>query len=465
MGGGCCGDQIKRNHPQRGGDAAANPHLSALPNNNIIILFQRRDPSEAFPCYFGAGVSAAGSHFPLASANNSPPPATEEGSGGGGSGAQRPSKEPSPYRRRDPFPPPFFAGDLTCRNPIAEPDRPHPPENRCFSPRTTADLPGEQMTIFYDGMINVYDDVSADQARAIMDLAASPACFDDPTDPLPPARRPVFRLPPGPAPPFARAFRIRATGETSLSSPLSSVKQSRQILIGRLPVVQAGCPTVWRAGWRAGGCRGKQSLVRERSTLPEVSTSRKASLQRYLEKRKDRFKGKKILGGSTSSDMEMMYISQKLRCLNHSELPNLNEASFPSLSQPPQSPARCSSGENQSGDKYFIDLNDDISYGSVARQRTVKNPDHYSLRDHNRQVNTNTNSCGTCYKSSGGCGYLRVTKALLSRDAWETSIECDDRCSISPSLTRYISPSVSQGIKLLWLRARARSERGDYCYQ
>lgn len=118
---------------------------------------------------------------------------------------------------------------------------------------------------------------------------------------------------------------------------------------------------------------------------------------------------------------------------------------------------------------------------------------------------TNTNSCGTCYKSSGGCGYLRVTKALLSRDAWvcigylqskqlfrrtgrmlrffsffydsleilfhvtsisqETSIECDDRCSISPSLTRYISPSVSQGIKLLWLRARARSERGDYCYQ
>lgn len=101
-----------------------------------------------------------------------------------------------------------------------------------------------------------------------MELAASPACFEDPTDPLPPARRPVFRLPPGPAPPFARAFRIRATGETSLSSPLSSVKQSRQILIGRLPVVQAGCPTVWRAGWRAGGCRGKQSLVRERSNLP-----------------------------------------------------------------------------------------------------------------------------------------------------------------------------------------------------
>ncbi|URE30919.1 leaf development [Musa troglodytarum] len=81
--------------------------------------------------------------------------------------------------------------------------------------RATTDLPGEQMTIFYDGMVNVYDDVSADQARAIMELAASPACFDDPTDPLPPARRPVFRLPPGPvaaAPPFARAFPIPATG-------------------------------------------------------------------------------------------------------------------------------------------------------------------------------------------------------------------------------------------------------------
>ncbi|CAL9132455.1 unnamed protein product [Musa textilis] len=152
---------------------------------------------------------------PVSPPQNSPPPATEEGSGGGGSGAQPPLKEPSPYRRRDPFPPPFFAGDLTCRTPIAEPDRPHPPENRCFSPRATTDLPGEQMTIFYDGMVNVYDDVSADQARAIMELAASPACFDDPTDPLPPARRPVFRLPPGPvaaAPPFARAFPIPATG-------------------------------------------------------------------------------------------------------------------------------------------------------------------------------------------------------------------------------------------------------------
>lgn len=31
-----------------------------------------------------------------------------------------------------------------------------------------------------------------------------------------------------------------------------------------------------------------------------------------------------------------------------------------------------------------------VSYGSVARQRTVKNPDHYSLRDHNRQVNVIT---------------------------------------------------------------------------
>ncbi|XP_065018805.1 protein TIFY 4B-like [Musa acuminata AAA Group] len=261
---------------------------------------------------------------PVSPPQNSPPPATEEGSGGGGSGAQPPAKEPSPYRRKDPFPPPFFAGDLTCSTPIAELDRPHPPENRCFSPRTTADLPGEQMTIFYDGMINVYDDVSADQARAIMELAASPACFEDPTDPLPPARRPVFRLPPGPAPPFARAFRIRATG--------------------RMPHRVAG------------GLEGRRV---PRETEHEVPTSRKASLQRYLEKRKDRFKGKKILGGSTSSDMEMMYISQKLRCLNHSELPNLNETSFPSLSQPPQSPARCSSAENQSGEKYFIDLNDD----------------------------------------------------------------------------------------------------------
>lgn len=123
---------------------------------------------------------------------------------------------------------------------------------------------------------------------------------------------------------------------------------------------------------------------------------------------------------------------------------------FSSWSQPP--------GEGNYSPMILFDRKEQIMYPFVGSSCTKK---------------TNTNSCGTCYKSSGGCGYLRVTKALLSRDAWvcigylqskqlfrrtgrtlrfflffydsleilfhvtsisqETSIECDDWCSTSPS--------------------------------
>ncbi|XP_064950259.1 protein TIFY 4B isoform X4 [Musa acuminata AAA Group] len=143
---------------------------------------------------------------PLSPPQDSPPPAPKEG----GSGSQPLAKEPSPYRRRDPIPPPYSAGNPTCQTPIAGADLPHPPEKRCPSPRLTAEVPVGQMTIFYDGMVNVYDGVSADQARSIMELAASPVCFDDPTGAFSPARPPAFRFPPGlprPAPvPTAPSF-------------------------------------------------------------------------------------------------------------------------------------------------------------------------------------------------------------------------------------------------------------------
>ncbi|XP_065050875.1 protein TIFY 4B-like isoform X1 [Musa acuminata AAA Group] len=252
--------------------------------------------------------------FPLQ--QDSSPPSPKDGGG-----SQLPAKESSPFRRRDPIPPSYSAG--------AEP---HPlPEIRCLFPRATAELPAGQMTIVYDGVVNVYDDLPMDQARAVLELAASAVCFDDLTRPVSPAFRPTSVVPEqGPvsvptAPSLAKTFPVAASGRV--------------------------------AHHAAGGLEEPRGT---RPAEPDSATSRKASLQRYLVKRKDRFKAKKLLKGSTSSNMEMMYFSQKLKFPNPNELTTLDDTSFSALFQQPQSPGKCSSGENQvQREKFFIDLNGD----------------------------------------------------------------------------------------------------------
>ncbi|URE29702.1 leaf development [Musa troglodytarum] len=249
--------------------------------------------------------------FPL---QDSSPPSPKDGGG-----SQPPAKEPSPYRRRDPIPPSFSAG--------ADP-RPLP-EIRCLFPRATAELPAGQMTIVYDGVVNVYDGLPMDQARAVLELAASAVSFDDVTGPVSPAFRPTSVLP--------------ELGPVSVPTVPSLAKTVLVAASGRV------------AHHAAGG------LAEPRGTPPAEpasATSRKGSLQRYMEKRKDRFKAKKLLKGSTSSNMEMMYFSRKLKFPNLNELTTPNDTSFSALFQQPQSPGRCSSGENQvQREKFFIDLN------------------------------------------------------------------------------------------------------------
>ncbi|KAJ8466975.1 hypothetical protein OPV22_029527 [Ensete ventricosum] len=247
--------------------------------------------------------------FPL---QDSSPPAAKYGGG-----SQPPAKELSPYRRRDPIPPSYSAG--------ADP-RPLP-EVRCLFPRATAELPEGQMTIVYDGVVNVYDGLPLDQARAVLELAASAVCFDDLIGPVSPAFRPTSGLPElvPTAPSLAKTFPVAASGRV--------------------------------AHHTAGGLEEPRGT---RPAEPDSATSRKASLQRYLEKRKDRFKAKKLIKGSTSSNMEMMYFSQKLKFPNLNELTTLDDTSFSTLFQQPQSPGRCSCGENQvQSEKFFIDLNGD----------------------------------------------------------------------------------------------------------
>ncbi|XP_042473364.1 protein TIFY 4B-like isoform X2 [Zingiber officinale] len=223
---------------------------------------------------------------------------------------------PSPYRRRDPIPTPQqSAGSPTSRTSTAVVDHADTafPENRFLSARTTAELPAAgQMTIFYDGLVNVYDGVACDQAKAVLDLAGSTPSFDG------------FPSP-GVAPRLPGRLFSAATG---------------------------------RAGHHAAD--GAVDARAPRETEPDGGTRRNASLKRYLEKRKDRFKGKKVIEGPSYSCTEKMLLSENFRCPNPIDSSDLNMTNLPSTvqHQPPQSPASCA--ENQvRKDKFLIDLNAD----------------------------------------------------------------------------------------------------------
>ncbi|XP_076922868.1 protein TIFY 4B-like [Bidens hawaiensis] len=117
-----------------------------------------------------------------------------------------------------------------------------------------------QMTIFYSGKVNVYDDVSADKAHALFQLAASPIQYSQ-----------------------EDAFDGRM-----LQSP--SINVGRDIPHVPSPVLQTVRMT---DGYRL---HREESHISREDNSAEGSASRKATVQRYLEKRKDRFKSKRKVG-------------------------------------------------------------------------------------------------------------------------------------------------------------------------
>ncbi|PSS06370.1 Protein TIFY 4B like [Actinidia chinensis var. chinensis] len=218
-----------------------------------------------------------------------------------------PAEESAPCRIKDPE-----KRELSGDRLIVDGNDSNPPR-----PAGAAKSPLGQMTIFYCGKVNVYDDVPAEKAQELMQLAASPL------------QLPVEV-------PFDETMGRRSL-PCHLQAARSRVGPDSHVVI--LPTLQAVNTT--------DNCqlqREESGTFREDNPA-EVPGSRKASVQRYLEKRKDRFKSKRKVATSSSASLDI-YLNPQMGNQTQNERSNRTDICFSPQIRPPNTPTRSSSAED-----------------------------------------------------------------------------------------------------------------------
>ncbi|KAL1547199.1 TIFY, variant 2 [Salvia divinorum] len=222
------------------------------------------------------------------------------------------AEETTPHSVKD-LDKPDSSGDLSSRFAAANDD-----SAQLRTPGSTNMSIG-QMTIFYCGKVNVYDDVPADKVQALMHIAASPrqVANEQPVDG-------AVGLQPLPC----------------IPKTVSSARQDSAVLI--LPTLPAGKMN------ESTSLPGEETKMLREETPVEGPSTRKASVQRYLEKRKkDRFKSKGKAGLTSCARLDV-YINHQMG----NQLPRI-DTSITRIRNP-SNPTRCSSMENDSVKKVCL---------------------------------------------------------------------------------------------------------------
>lgn len=146
-----------------------------------------------------------------------------------------------------------------------------------------------QLTIFYGGAVNVYDDISPEKAQAIMLLAGNVA--SNMTRPKSQVEEPILKIDQGDSLPASQLTNLSLT--SGLSSPLSSHSgtQSRSGSNSTEELVAAkttGVATTPISPVNTAKAVNAKGSVAVTNMIPSVPQARKASLARFLEKRKER---------------------------------------------------------------------------------------------------------------------------------------------------------------------------------